>query len=746
MKKVLLVVFLFSSLQALAQNAAIDSLLKVLASANHDSSKVATLNALWHKCLIEGSYDQGLKYASQVLRLSSSVANKNYPFFKKAKANAYHNIGIIHYYQSNYYQALEYFKKSLIIKEETKDKKAMAGSYSNIGAIYGNQGEYGQAIEYYLKSLKIEEETGDKKGMAGSYNNIGNVYNNQSNYAYAIEYYQKSIKISEEIGDKYSIAIAYNGLGTIHHNQKNYAQAIEYYLRSLKSREETGDKKGVAISYNNIGSFYTTLYESGKSFSALDSKKDSFVSDPSLLDSAWQCQSKAYNIQKEIGDHWGMTNSLYGLGKIAYQKQNLKEALKFYEQAATLAERINAQKELYESWEGMAYAYEKIGLGMSAYEYYKKFISLRDTLQSEEAKEKTVREDMRYEYDKKEALAKAEQDKKDALASAESQKQKLISWTAGGGLFLALSFAFFVVNRLKLTRRQKNIIEHQKILVEDKNTEILDSIRYAKRIQDAILPSMDTLLESLRNGFVIYKPKDVVAGDFYWMEKHTDTIYFAAADCTGHGVPGAMVSVICSNALTRALLEENITDTGKLLDRTREIVINRLARSGEEVKDGMDIALCAIEFQEPAPNSRGSKIKVQYAGANNPLWVIRPCHSERREESIDASLPLSMTDFELLEVKPNKQPIGKYAEPKPFTTHIIELEKGDTIYLFTDGFADQFGGPKGKKFKYAQLKELLLSIQAKTMDEQSQILNHKFEQWKGNLEQVDDVCIIGVRV
>jgi serine phosphatase RsbU (regulator of sigma subunit) len=306
-------------------------------------------------------------------------------------------------------------------------------------------------------------------------------------------------------------------------------------------------------------------------------------------------------------------------------------------------------------------------------------------------------------------------------------------------------------NRFKVTQKQKSIIEiqkteverqreyaeeqqyiaeQQKHLVEEKNKEILDSINYAKRIQEAILPSKDSLVENLKNGFVLYKPKDIVAGDFYWLERVGDMVYFAAADCTGHGVPGALVSVVCSNALTKALLEEEISESGKILDRARELVIEKFSKSGSDVKDGMDISLCRLDIKN---------LKLQWSGANNPLWIVRKSKNNIANGSPEASV-------ELLETKPDKQPIGKYAEAKPFTTHNLDLDSGDCIYIFTDGYSDQFGGNDGKKFKAASLKKLLLSLQDQSMDEQKTIIHQTFEDWRGTLEQVDDVCVIGVKI
>jgi hypothetical protein len=318
-------------------------------------------------------------------------------------------------------------------------------------------------------------------------------------------------------------------------------------------------------------------------------------------------------------------------------------------------------------------------------------------------------------------------------------------------IFIAMVFLmnFIVVIYFRLTNEdyeriihnQRDVLKKTNSLISEKNKEITDSINYAKRIQQAILPSSKLINEHLK-AFILYKPKDIVAGDFYWMEQKEGKVLFAAADCTGHGVPGAMVSVICVNGLNRSVREYELIDPGKILDKTRDIVIQEFEKSDEEVKDGMDISLAALAHKAESENGERRAL-LQWSGANNPLWIIA------NENRADLSGFKHLIGFEgkaLFEVKPDKQPIGKYAENKLFTTHTIELQKNDTLYIFTDGYADQFGGENGKKFKSANFKKLLLSIQDKSMQEQAEILNDTFEKWKGNLEQVDDVCIIGVRV
>jgi serine phosphatase RsbU (regulator of sigma subunit) len=283
---------------------------------------------------------------------------------------------------------------------------------------------------------------------------------------------------------------------------------------------------------------------------------------------------------------------------------------------------------------------------------------------------------------------------------------------------LALILTFIAGYYLMSTNHEyESIIIDQKEKMELKNKEITDSINYAKRIQAAILPTDSILKKYLPDSFVLYKPKDIVAGDFYWLEKKEELVIFAAADCTGHGVPGAMVSVICNNALNRSVREFNLSDPGKILDKTREIVISEFEKSDDEVKDGMDISLCCYH-----PGT----MELLWAGANNPLWII--------------------DEKGITEWKANKQPIGKYTDPKPYTTHRIQLKENDLIYIFTDGYQDQFGGDKGKKFKASSMKEMFLTNKDKSTTEQKKVYDTTFENWKGSLDQIDDVCVIGIRI
>lgn len=348
-------------------------------------------------------------------------------------------------------------------------------------------------------------------------------------------------------------------------------------------------------------------------------------------------------------------------------------------------------------------------------------------------------------------------------------------------------------NRFQVTRKQKDIISGQKELVEhqksevdlahaqltEKNKEILDSIVYAKRIQQAILPPDKLFKSYLKDSFVLYIPKDVVAGDFYWMETverpllggiqggatenpkrphhpaaleigethgaanagDGELILWTAADCTGHGVPGAMVSVVCVNGLNRAVREFGLRDPAEILEKTRELVIREFEKSEEDVKDGMDISLCVLDTKTR---------KLHWAGAHNPLWIATtrdiPELSQDDEHSSDRHRKMEGDGLAMFEVRADKQPIGKHINRGPFTKRELQLHPGDTLYTFTDGFPDQFGGERGKKFKSGSFKRTLLRLSSEPIEEQGLLLQKAFEAWRGEHEQVDDVCVIGVRI
>ena len=272
------------------------------------------------------------------------------------------------------------------------------------------------------------------------------------------------------------------------------------------------------------------------------------------------------------------------------------------------------------------------------------------------------------------------------------------------------------IKNLEITRKDLKIKKEQ---IEEKHVAITDSISYAKRLQNAILPKEESFSANFNNYFIYYQPKDIVSGDFYWVHKKDHFIFFAVADCTGHGVPGAMVSVVCNNELNRAVNEFKITKPNLILDKTKELIIEQMGKGNDDVKDGMDIALCCLD----------TKTKhLQYSGAHNSIYIIKE------------------NDTKITELTASRQSVGKDYNNEKFSAKEFQLSDGDTIYLFTDGFPDQFGGLKSKKYKYTKFKNLILKNCLKKLEDQKNEIRNEFISWKGDMEQIDDVCIMGIKI
>ena len=662
---------------------------------------------------VKGDGETALEYYYKGLEIAEESGDL------KGKSGLYHTIGMVLSSQGNYNGAKDYYLKSINIKKELGDHSGTASTLNNLGVTLKKQGDLGLAAKYYTEALKLHEEAGEKKGMSTALGNIGMVNYLQNNFDKAADYFQQALDLSTEINYKKGIANNITNLGNVDYQKGKIDVALVKYHEALEIRHETNDKWGEAIALHNIANIYGENKE---------------------YDKALEYFNKSIKIRKEIDHKEGITNALYGIGTTYFEKNDYNNALSYFEQSLKLGQKIGALAEIRSASERLWNTYKKLNKPAKALEMHELYVLMKDSINREANKKEVIRQELKYEYEKqaaldsiafanKEQIAKAKQAEANAEAKiisdrqqAEIERKKIIQYALFTGLSLLLVFAGFIFNRFKLTQKQKSIIEEQKEKVDhayaelgEKNKEVMDSITYAKRIQNAILPSDKLIKKHLPNSFILYKPKDIVAGDFYWMNQKNNATYFAAADCTGHGVPGAMVSVICNNSLNRSLKEFNLNEPGKILDKTRDLVISEFEKSEEDVKDGMDIALCKLEGNE-----------LQYAGANNPLWIVR--------------------NGEIIETKANKQPIGKFEPSQPFSTHKIKLEKGDVIYIFSDGFVDQFGGDKGKKFKAKPFKELLSKLQESTMEKQKKLINETFENWKGDLEQIDDVCVIGVKI
>ncbi len=767
-----------------AQNGTMDSLKLLLKTAKQDTIRLNILNTI-----IDQESDDNIwpDYNKQLKEISESNLSKitskdpSYQVYLKYLATAFNNYGLLYQYGGEPQKAVDYFESSIKLLKEVKDKKTVSSCFNNIGGFYMQQGKILLGLEYLEKSMKLKEELKDRKGMSVTLINLAYIFQRQGNVSKALEYYFEALKISEEFKDKGNIAQCLNSIGYTYQTDANYEKALEYFGKSLALRTELGDKQGMAICMNNMGFGYYARKEYTK---ALDYYNKSLLlyeeinniqgkgallnnigrvfMDQDSMDKARIYFEKSLNIKEETRDKEGVANTLANIAEACYKQGNFAKALESGQKCLALGRELGFPGTIKSAASLLYKVYKKQNKGIEALEMFELSSKMRDSIANQERHEANMKKEFQFEYERKvleDSLKNAAVLVQEQIKHEEQIKQQRL-YTYGGVIGFAMmliiagiSFAAFrnkkkanliITNQKLLVEMQKAEVENQKHKVETHQKEIIDSITYAKRLQEAILPPEKTIKEHLPNSFVFYKPKDIVAGDFYWFEHLNGVSYLAVADCTGHGVPGALVSMVCISALNRAVLEFGITDPGKILDKTRELVLETFAKGNEDVKDGMDISLVKIELiKESKKLPQGKliipkgqsfsdvaesmlKYKVEWAGANNPLWYFK--------------------GGEYFEIKANKQSIGKTENASPFTSHSLELAKGDMLYLFTDGQADQFGGPKGKKFKYKQLLEVLSDNKNRSPEDQKQALSSSFQTWKGNLEQIDDVTIIGIRV
>jgi tetratricopeptide (TPR) repeat protein len=718
MKKLtLLLVFLISIIakQSIAQTEEIDSLRTILIKIKEDTNKVNLYYEIAKLSFPIGEYDTCSIYSEKCLKLSKKLG------FKRGISDGYYLKGLLLSKRSNYKESIDWFKKSALVKEEIKEYRGLGGAYNHIGLMYNKLGKYDQAVEYCYKSLQLREKIGDKKGMAASISNIGFIYYDQKKFDDALKYHTKALEIREEINDIQGIASCNQNIGLIFWQKNKYEEALRYHFKCLELSKQINEKNRIAEAYGNIGLVYDEMG---------DYEKALFY------------YNEILKMKTELNDLEGIEGSYINLGSLYMQMKEFDKAKKCLNKALDIAIEIDNKLDISEIYANLALLDTAKGDYKSGFKNYVKYISYKDSLLNEENSRKLMEQSISYEFEKQKAIDDAQHDKLIAIEREEKEKQKIILYASIIGGFMLIFFSIFIYNRLKITQKQKDIItvkeketQKQKEELQEKNHEILQSITYAKRLQQSILPPPRLVKEYMKDSFVLYMPKDIVAGDFYWIESHNNKIYFAAADCTGHGVPGAMVSMVCHNALNRALLEFGLHKPSLILDKASEIVEETFSKSEDNVQDGMDISLFCLDTQTR---------ELEWAGANNPLWMIKPLPNPSPKER-DNSSPLERLG-EVIEIKPDKQPVGRYENRKPFTNHTIQLNEGDSLFSITDGYADQFGGEKGKKYTYKKLREFLVSINNKPMSIQKDELIAEFEKWRGNNEQVDDICIIGVKI
>ena len=551
----------------------------------------------------------------------------------------------------------------------------------------------------------------------------------------AFDVYKELIDLAEKSESTLMLAEVYENMGLLFSSIKDIEKSISYFSKSLKLYSKIKDWKGIAKCYLNLGNS-----NSSKGYTDL----------------AIECFEKGLEIDAKYNNNEKKAEFLSGIGTVYFNLSNNEKALYFYKEALKVQEIMKPNEvvflknniavvlmdlerykeakpyliEAYYSSDNartkadyafnLAQMFEHLDDYKSAIDFMDTYVRLNDSLNNAIYTKNLSETEAKYQNEKRE--------EQNILLSERLKNKSLQIYFALAAILLLVGLAFFIFrglrqkNKANIALSDKNkIIEEKSLLVEEQHKDITDSIKYAQRIQQAILPPDKLWNNILPQSFVFYQPKDILSGDFYWIEETTEHIFIVAADCTGHGVPGALMSIVNYNLLNRAVLEHGLTNAGAILDSVNKYLTLSLHQTYQEsaVRDGMDVSLCVINKKTK---------KMDFAGAFNSIYLIR--------------------NNAIQEFIPDKQPVGSFIEDniKPFTSQSFQLLENDVVYMFTDGYADQFGGPKGKKYKYKQLQHLLLSSYTKPFDEQNQIFKSAINDWKGSLEQVDDILLLGYKI
>ncbi len=638
------------------------------------ATDTAQINTLIRNAQSSQSRNEPDAALNDALFAYTSSVKSNY---SEGMANSLQAIFQAYYSKSDYKNALTYELKYLELAEKEKNRSHIAFAYKKIAVIYQEQQHLHKSLGFYYQSYEIFAALKDSQNIAGVLTNRG------------LNYYQLT---KETLGAKRKIYLD---------------SALNDLTTSLKISKKNNLDKITAANLGNLSEIYTSL----KNFSL-----------------AIQYSLESIENSKKIGDFNGEAISYFDLGNIYFDKNDFKSAIDYFQKALALAKQThNKYLESY-CYSALARTSGMTGDFKNAYAFQVKHSAANDSIMTVEDQKQITEMQTKYETEKKEALNKVLTDQ-NKLSAQTIKQQKTINYIIIGAFIMALVFSFLIFNGLKKQRnanviisKQKQEVElksseiaKQKELIEEKQKSILDSIHYAKRIQTTILPQQEVIDKHLSQNFVFYKPKDIVSGDFYWATYHKDAFYLAVCDSTGHGVPGAFMSILSIGFLSEAINENDVNEPNEIFNYVRERLINSISKDGQ--RDGFDGILMRFDKKSKT---------ITYAAANNSPLLIR--------------------NNQYTELPKDKMPVGKGEKKDSFTLHSVDIQKGDCLCLFTDGYADQFGGPSSKKFMYKPLYELLVSVNDKSPEEQKNTLHKQFTDWKGSLEQVDDVLIIGIKL
>jgi len=564
------------------------------------------------------------------------------------------NLAICHQLVSSYDVSLKHCFDALPVFESLNDHKGMAAIYSCIGTDFFLMSDYENALLYHLKALNIREEINSIPDRSSSLLNIASVYASIKDYDNALNYYSQSELLAKGLNDKSIWARVLNGIGGIYMVRDDHEKAIECYIQSLSIKHEIGDIRSTASTLHNIGDCYIELGD---------------------FKNAKECLMQSMKIAVEYGDRKFEAAGLQNIGRLFLVRGMLPEAIDQVKRALFIYNDLKTKKEQSACYKLLADAYRLLGDYKAALDNISRHYELKEEVSNLESAKRV--ENMIL------------------LRQIESMK-----------------------NESEIERLKNVELKTAYNQIEIKNRNILDSIEYAKYIQETLLSHEADIKQAFPESFVFFKPKDIVSGDFYWLHRFDNKVLIAVVDCTGHGVPGAFMSLVGNNMLDHIVKVKQISEPGQILAELNNSIADTFRNENEKMslKNGMDIALCSIDLKT---------FEMQCAAAHNAVYFVR--------------------ENELAEIKADRIAMGSQCN-QLFQQHSLQLQKGDVLYLFTDGYADQKGGTDRKKFYYPPFKQFLSEISSQSMIEQKKALYYTMLEWMKSETQTDDMTVIGIRI
>lgn len=560
------------------------------------------------------------------------------------------------------------------------------------GLCYYYLGDFPKSLKRYLESIQIYETYDSLESIANLSLSAGAVYSKVNEPASAVKFYFRALHAYSMLSNEQGIANAYNNLGTYYQENFDFDSAVVCFDSSLSLNLKIGNTPAIAAIYNNKGIVYDMK---GDPIKAIENFR------------------KSLNLNKQVQKESAIGDSYLQIGAFYNSTWEYDSALFYLQNARLIGEKLRSLDLLNDVYFQLYQTYKSQMQFSKALEALEKHKSIKEKISNEESVKQFAQLEMQYAFDQKQRLQQYLMD-----------RQRILIYTALFGLVCAVCVAGLLYRSYRIKQRDNEQLElknsqiiKQRDEIATQKKEITDSIYYASRIQCAVLPQEDMRMKHLPEHFIYYRPRDIVSGDFYWLAEKNGVVYFAAADCTGHGVPGAFMSLLGISFLNEIINDPHIEHPHEIMSALRRKIITNLHQTGADgaSKDGMDMTLIAFDRRLS---------RITYSGAYNSLYLVR--------------------NGAVIEYKADKMPVGVYVRNDDFALVEIEYVSGDMLYLSSDGYADQFGGPNGKKLKSNAFKEYLVEASTLPVSHQSKYLEEKFLEWIGPYEQLDDILIVGI--